>query len=139
MLAQVRQGHKAPVFKSQSDEWSTPRSFYQALDAEFGFDFDPCPLDSDFDGLEIEWGQRNFCNPPYSRGKQPKWIQKGFEESRKGKLVVMLLPARTDTAAWHDFVMKADEIRFVRGRLKFGDGEGRATFPSVIVVFRGGA
>lgn len=78
-----------------------------------------------------------FVNPPYKQIKE--WIKKGFEESLKGKTVVFLIPSRTDTAYWHDYVMKASEIRFIRGRLKFeGYGGGSAPFPSAIVIFKNG-
>src|SRR3990167_4110032 len=101
-------------FSSITDDWSTPKDFYMALDAEFSFDFDPCPIESypKFDGLKIEWGKRNFVNPPYSNLKA--WCKKAYEEYLKGKLVVMLIPSRTDTIAWHDYVMKAKEIRFIK-------------------------
>ena len=86
-------------------------------------------------GLKAEiWGKRNFVNPPYSKIKE--WTRRAFEMSHKGRLVVLLIPSRTDTAWWHDFVMKAAEIRFIRGRLKFGDSKNSAPFPSCIVVFR---
>lgn len=77
-------------------------------------------------------------NPPYGR-QIGNWVKKAKETARQGKAtVVCLLPARTDTAWWHDYVMKADEIRLIRGRLKFGDGKGSAPFPSAIVVFKKG-
>ena len=119
-------------------DWRTPKELYDKLDAEFAFDFDPCPCDPQFDGLEAEWGRSNFVNPPYGR-EVVKWCRKALDESQKGKLVVMLVASRTDTAWWHDYVMNADEIRFIRGRLKF-DGypaSGCAPFPSAIVIFRG--
>ena len=116
-------------------DWRTPKATYDELNKEFQFDFDPCPTDPSFDGLTISWGQRNFVNPPYGR-EIPKWIAKGFDEASKGKLVVFLIPSRTDTAWWHDYVMKADEIRFIRGRLKFEGAQHNAPFPSCIVVFK---
>lgn len=76
-------------------------------------------------------------NPPYGRAISD-WIRKAFEEAQKGATVVALIPSRTDTRYWHDYVMKAKEIRFVRGRLKFGDGKNSAPFPSVVVVFEKG-
>jgi len=127
------------LFSSLSDNWNTPVSLYKKLDKEFLFDFDPCPQDHDFDGLSIEWGKRNFVNPPYSEWQ--KWVEKGYHESRKGKLVVFLLPSRTDTKVFHDYIIPfADEIRFLRGRLRFrfqGDRTKRhnAPFPSMIVIF----
>lgn len=121
-------------FSSITDEWKTPASIYEKLDAEFNFDFDPCPLGGSIDGLAIEWGKCNFVNPPYSDLKA--WCKKAYEEHLKEKTVVLLIPSRTDTAAWHDYCMKADEIRFIRGRLKFGDAKNSAPFPSAVVIFR---
>jgi len=123
------------LFSSANDVWSTPKDVYRVLDSEFRFTFDPCPLDPQFDGLKIEWGKVNFCNPPYSRLKD--WIKKAYLEWSKGKTVVLLIPSRTDTKAWHDYVMEATEIRFIKGRLKFGDAKNPAPFPSAIVIFRG--
>jgi hypothetical protein len=122
-------------FSSQRLDWKTPKAVYQVLDAEFSFDFDPCPPDPRFNGLEIEWGGANYVNPPYGRGIGA-WIEKGYAEYLKGKTVVFLIPSRTDTRWWHDYCMKADEIRFIKGRLKFDDQENSAPFPSAIVVFR---
>lgn len=84
----------------------------------------------------IGGGKRVFCNPPY--GKEiAKWVQKSFEESRKkNTLVVMLIPARTDTKYFHDFIYGKAEIRFIRGRLKFGNAKTAAPFPSMVVIFR---
>lgn len=124
-------------FSSQRQNWKTPRKFYEELDKEFAFDFDPCYADGkvtwDNSGLAVEWGQSNFVNPPYS--ECAKWCKKAWIEAQKGKTVVMLIPSRTDTAYWHDFVMKASEIRFVRGRLKFDDQKHNAPFPSAVVIF----
>lgn len=122
-------------FSSQRLDWQTPKAVYQKLNEEFGFDFDPCPPNPTFDGLEIEWGGSNFVNPPYGR-EIPKWVKKGYEEAQKGKRVVFLIPSRTDTKWWHDYIMKADEIRFIKGRLKFDDHENSAPFPSAVAVFR---
>jgi len=123
------------LFTSLRGDWKTPRALYQALDAEFHFDHDPCPVNPKIDGLENEWGNVNFVNPPYGKDIA-KWVQKGYLESLKGKVVVFLLPSRTDTQWWHAYVMKADEIRFIRGRLKFDDQKNSAPFPSAIVIFR---
>lgn len=120
-------------FSRLTDEWRTPKSLYEKLDKEFKFDFDPCPLGGNVDGLSLDWGKVNFVNPPYSQLKA--WCKKSYEESLLGKTVVMLIPSRTDTAAWHDYCMKAKEIRFIRGRLKFGDSKNSAPFPSAIVIF----
>ena len=122
------------LFSSLRGDWKTPRALYQALDAEFRFDYDPCPAQPKFDGLESDWGNTNFVNPPY--GKEiGKWIQKGYQQHLKGKTVVFLLPSRTDSHWWHDYITKANEIRFIRGRLKFDDQKNSAPFPSAIVVF----
>ena len=122
------------MFSSQRHNWKTPRMFYKALDAEFHFDFDPCPPDPAFDGLEVEWGASNFVNPPYG-SEISKWLKKGYSESLKGKTVVFLVPSRSDTRWWHDYVMEAKEVRFIKGRLKFDDQKNSAPFPSAIVIF----
>ena len=137
------------MFSSKTGQWGTPQEFYDKLDWRFGpFNLDPC-ADADNakctkfftesqDGLSQSWeGFTSFVNPPYGRGIE-KWIKKAYEESRKEDTkVVMLIPARTDTKYWHQYVMKADEIHFVKGRLKFGDSENSAPFPSAVVVFDG--
>jgi phage N-6-adenine-methyltransferase len=108
-----------------SDNWATPKKLYDELDAEFNFDFDPCPLnigeiDPSNDGLIIDWGMRNYVNPPYSRKLKEAFVIKAIEESKKGKLVVMLLPVSTSTKLFHDHIQpNAKEIRFLRGRVKF--------------------
>lgn len=122
------------LFKSSSDNWKTPKEFYQALDAEFRFTHDPCPFRSVQNNLDEEWGERNFINPPYSQIE--KWVKKAFQEYQKGRLCVMLIPSRTDTRWWHDYVMKASEIRFVKGRLRFSGAKHNAPFPSAIIVFK---
>ena len=138
------------MFSSKSNDWATPQDFYNQLDAEFGFTLDPCASQSsakcssfytaDDDGLSKNWeGQTVFMNPPYGR-KIGNWIQKAYEEGEKGNTrVVALIPARTDTKYWHNYCMKATEIRFVKGRLKFGQGNTKnsAPFPSAVVVFSG--
>lgn len=118
-------------------DWKTPKAVYQTLDAEFGFDHDPCPTNPKVDGLKSEWGGVNYVNPPYGR-ELPKWIKKGWEEYQKGKTVVFLIPSRTDTTWWHEFCMKATEIRFIKGRLKFDDQANSAPFPSAIIIFKYG-
>lgn len=105
---------------NHSDNWSTPKDLYNKLNSEFNFDFDPCPLNSEFDGLKIEWGQSNFINPPYSRVLKEKFVVKAIEEFRKGKKCVMLLPVSTSTKLFHDHILpNATEIRFLKGRVKF--------------------
>ncbi len=137
------------MFSSKTGQWATPQEFFDKLDWRFGpFNLDPCAdadnakctkffTESD-DGLSHSWeGYTSFINPPYGRGIE-KWIKKAYEESRKDNTrVVMLIPARTDTKYWHHYVMKADEIHFVKGRLKFGDSANSAPFPSAVVVFDG--
>jgi len=116
-------------------DFRTPSSFYNELDKEFNFNFDPCPPNPKFDGLKIAWKRRNFINPPYGR-QIGLWIKKAYEESLKGKLCVLLIPARTDTRWWHDYIMKSKDIRFIKGRLKFSNYNNSAPFPSCIVVFK---
>ena len=127
------------LFSSATEHWSTPKDVYDALDAEFHFNFDPCPLDNKpgSDGLTEPWGSRTFVNPPWSRQRPIRpWLEKALAESLLGKLVVCLIPSRTDTAVWHDIVMQG-EIRFCRGRIKFGGSKTGAPFPSAVVIFRG--
>lgn len=121
------------LFSHSSEHWATPKDLYKSLNDEFSFTLDPCPLNSLRDGLEINWsGHRVYCNPPYGRG-----ISKWLEKSREADLAVYLLPSRTDTKWWHDWAMKAVEIRFLRGRLKFNDSKNSAPFPSVLLIYRG--
>jgi site-specific DNA-methyltransferase (adenine-specific) len=124
------------LFSKKSDDWATPQNLYALLDSEFGFDFDPCPLNRTFDGLEVNWGKRNFVNPPYSN--QRAFIEKGNLELMRGnaELNVYLLPARTDTKLFHELIYGKSEIRFLRGRLKFGDSKNSAPFPSMVCVMR---
>jgi hypothetical protein len=123
------------LFSSASDHWYTPPDFYAELDREFAFTFDPCPLMSEESGLLRPWAGRVFCNPPYS--KIGEFIKKGVWHlhTKEAEIVVYLIPARTDTAWFHDYCYGKAEIRFVRGRLKFG-GKGSAPFPSMLVIFR---
>lgn len=134
------------LFSSKSDEYETPQDVFNALDAEFHFNLDPCSTDENHkcqvwftkeeNGLCQDWGgYRVFCNPPYSRISE--WVEKCYQESRKdGTLVVMLIPARTDTRYFHDYILHRSEIRFIKGRLKFGDSKNSAPFPSMVVIFR---
>jgi len=118
---------------AKSDDWTTPKDFYDKLNEEFHFDYDPCPVNFQKDGLTTDWGERNFINPPYSDWQ--KWVKKGFEEYKKGKLCVFLLPSRTDTKAFHEIILANKfEVRFVKGRLKFGDNGTPAVFPSMVVI-----
>ena len=137
------------MFSSKTGEWATPQEFFDKLSWRFGpFDLDPCadPTNTKCanffteaeNGLAKSWvGFTSFVNPPYGRGID-QWIEKAYNESRnEDTKVVMLIPARTDTKYWHKYVMKADEVYFVKGRLKFGDSENSAPFPSAVVVFDG--
>jgi hypothetical protein len=124
------------MFRSQSVEWPTPQKLRDELDAEFRFDFDPCPIGGEQDGrstLFTSWrGKRVFCNPPYG----PE-IRKFLERAHEAELAVFLIPARTDTRWFHELVLPlANEIRFIRGRLKFGDSKNSAPFPSMLVIYQ---
>lgn len=102
------------------DDWATPDYFYGELNKEFNFNFDPCPLFSEFDGLVIDWKERNFINPPYSQKLKVAFIEKAVEESKKGKLCVCLIPVSTSTKLFHDVIKpNAKDIRFIKGRIKF--------------------
>jgi hypothetical protein len=102
-----------------NNDWETPDWLYKELDDEFKFDFDPCPLNADFDGLVIPWGKSNFVNPPYSRDLKPKFIQKAYEEYLLGKTCVLLIPSATGTKQFHEIILPNAEIRFLKGRIKF--------------------
>jgi len=127
----------------QHDNWATPKEVYDQLDKEFHFDFDPCPLNHSFDGTIVEWGRSNFVNPPYSRKLKEAFIKKAFEESKKGKTSVMLLPVSTSTKIFHEIVYPNAEIRFWKGRINFlpngiKDEKYKAgQMDSMIVIFRG--
>lgn len=133
------------LFSSSTNEWATPQAFFDALNAEFNFTLDPCATPENTkcknfytienDGLTQNWGgQRVFCNPPYGR-EIKDWVRKCYEESKRAEVVVMLIPARTDTAYFHDYIYhKAKEVRFIRGRLHFNEA-GPAPFPSMVVIF----
>tara|TARA_R100001460_G_scaffold4315_1_gene12386 strand:- start:678 stop:1097 length:420 start_codon:yes stop_codon:yes gene_type:complete len=108
---------------NHSDNWQTPPELYNKLNEEFNFNFDPCPLNHDlqiWDGLKIEWKERNFINPPYSRKLKDLFVKKAIEESKKEKLCVLLLPVSTSTKLFHDHILpNKKEIRFLKGRVKF--------------------
>ena len=137
------------LYSCRTDEWSTPQCVFDALNNEFKFTLDPCAtthnakcaeyFTQEQDGLQQDWGQRHvFCNPPYGRHMK-EWAKKCYVASCRGALVVLLAHARTDTIWFQDWVYnKASEIRFVRGRLKFGAGTQSAPFPSLIAVYRCG-
>ena len=134
------------MFSSANEVWETPQDFFDKLNEEFHFNLDPCALPENAkcekyftpeqDGLIQDWGgYRVFCNPPYGR-KLKTWVRKCYEEGQKpNTIVVMLIPARTDTSFFHDYIYHHAEIRFVRGRLKFGGCDDPAPFPSMVVIF----
>ena len=130
-------------FSSKTDLWATPQNFFDKYNAIYNFELDVCALPENAkcskfftpeqNGLSQDWHGKCWMNPPY--GKTIKdWVKKAFESSKNGALVVCLLPARTDTAWWHDYCMKG-KIEFIRGRLKFGGSKNSAPFPSAIVIF----
>ena len=133
-------------FSSKTGEWDTPQDFFDKLNEQFDFTLDPCATEANAkcdkyfteeeDGLTQDWARQTvFVNPPYGRGIG-EWLKKAYKESRKhNTVVVLLIPSRTDTKWWHDYVMKAQEVHLVRGRLKFGSAENAAPFPSAVVVF----
>ena len=135
-------------YSSKTNEWSTPQDFFDELDKEFNFTLDPCATSENAkcnkyftvedDGLKQDWSNDVvFMNPPYGR-EIKYWVQKAYEESLKGATVVCLIPARTDTAYWHNYIFgKADDIRFIKGRLKFGGSKNPAPFPSAIIIYKG--
>lgn len=134
---------------NNNDNWETPRLFFEELNKSFNFDFDPCPLNHDltkWDGLKIEWGERNFINPPYSRKLKEQFILKGIEESKKGKLCVFLLPVSTSTKIFHEHILpNKTEIIFLKGRLKFSGINTKGEYvtdkapmhDSMIIIFDG--
>ncbi len=159
-------------YSSDSNEWETPIEFFNKLDSEFNFTLDPCCSEFNYkckkhytekeNGLKQDWSKDVvFMNPPYGR-EIKHWVEKAYRESLKGAVVVCLIPARTDTSYWHEYIFPyADDIRFVRGRLKFGKTDSvnyveqldmfglkqkkpinvscdlPAPFPSAIVIFKG--
>lgn len=139
--------NKELMFSSKTDMWSTPEKFFNELNNEFNFTLDPCATKENAkcekyytekeNGLIQDWsGETVFCNPPYGRNIY-KWVKKSYEESKKeNTIVVMLIPARTDTKYFHDFIYHNAEIRFIKGRLKFGDSKNAAPFPSMVVIFK---
>lgn len=134
------------MFSSKDQTWETPKDFFKKLDDEFHFTLDPCCSKETAkcgkfytekeNGLVQDWqGETVFINPPYGR-EISKWVQKSYEESKKeNTLCVMLIPARTDTKWFHEYIYHNAEIRFLKGRLKFGNATNSAPFPSMIVIF----
>ena len=137
------------MLTSKRNDWETPQKLFDELNKEFNFTIDAAADEENHkceryytkkeNGLEKSWkNERVFLNPPYGR-ELPKWVKKAAEEAKnKNTIVVMLIPARTDTKWFHDYIYKKAEIRFIKGRLKFGDGGKDAPFPSMVVIFRRG-
>lgn len=135
------------MFSSKTDLWATPQEFFDELNKEFSFSLDVCALPEnakckDFytpevDGLSQPWTGRVWCNPPYGR-EIGKWVTRAYLSvcSGNAELVVLLLPARTDTRWFHDYIYQKAEVRFIKGRLKFSGAKYNAPFPCMVVVFR---
>ncbi|MBP3369672.1 MAG: adenine methyltransferase [Clostridia bacterium] len=137
------------LLSSASDEWSTPIDLFEKLNAEYDFTLDPCADDMNHkcdkyytkeqNGLVQDWtGERVFCNPPYGKSIG-EWVKKAFNEVYFGKcnLVVMLIPARTDTRWFHDYIYNKSHVIFIKGRIKFGGSRHDAPFPSMLVIYKG--
>ena len=134
------------MWSSATDLWSTPQDFYDKLNEEFRFTLDPCStaenrkctlyFTKEQDGLAQDWGKNTvFMNPPYGR-TVGDWMRKAYESAQAGATVVCLVHARTDTRWFHDWVYGKAELRFVKGRLKFGGQKNSAPFPSLVAIYR---
>lgn len=133
------------LYSSATEEWATPQDLYDVLDSEFHFDLDVCATEENHkaprfytkadDGLAQALDGVCWMNPPYGKTIS-HWMKKAYESSQHGATVVCLVHARTDTAWWHDYVTHAAEVRFIRGRLRFGGAPNSCPFPSVLVIFR---
>jgi site-specific DNA-methyltransferase (adenine-specific) len=134
------------LFTSKRDVWSTPQSLFDRLNAEFGFTIDVCATEEnarvrpyyspEVNGLKQQWKGTVWMNPPFSEIE--RWMKKAYLSSLLGATVVALTPARVDTKWFFDFALRAEEIRFLQGRLRFGDARNSAPFPTCIAVFRPG-
>lgn len=139
------------MMSSNTNEWGTPQDLFNELNKEFGFTLDPCSTHqnakcakhytAEDDGLSKDWSNDVvFCNPPYGKDIG-NWVKKAYEENQKGATVVLLIPARTDTKYFHEYIYNQHEIRFIKSRLKFTDSNGQiqaaAPFPSMVVVMKG--
>lgn len=133
------------MVSSKTNEWETPAYFFNELNEEFGFTLDPCSNGNHKckkyftikeDGLKQDWSKDIvFMNPPYG-GHTGDWIRKAMDESQRGAVVVCLIVASTDRSYWHDYIFPhAKQIRFIRGRLTFGDANSTAPFASAVVIF----
>ncbi len=137
------------ALSSKTDQWETPQDLFDTLDKKFNFNLDPCADLSNFkcdkyfteqiDGLKQSWaGHTVFMNPPYDR-EIKYWLKKAYEESKNDTLIVSLIPARTDTSYWHDYIFDKAEVYFLRGRIKFGQTKNPAPFPSAVVIHGNGS
>lgn len=139
------------LMSSNTNEWGTPQDLFDKLNKEFNFTLDPCSSATNYkcekhytqedNGLIQDWSNDIvFCNPPYGKDI-PLWVEKAYKENQKGATVVLLIPARTDTRYFHNYIYKQHEIIFIKGRLKFTNEQGKtqqsAPFPSMIVIMRG--
>jgi phage N-6-adenine-methyltransferase len=134
------------LYSSRTEEWPTPKALFAALNREFRITLDPCATRANAtcpryftkadNGLAQDWGLHTvFCNPPYGR-QIAAWVEKCFCAAQAGATVVLLIPSRTDTRYFHDWIYNKAEVRFVRGRLRYGDGPQSAPFPSLIAIYR---
>lgn len=133
------------MFTSKTDMWETPQDLFDNLDSEFHFTLDVCAVKENAkcknfyspeqDWLSQPWTGHVWCNPPYGR-QIGKWVRRALFASAAGATVVMLLPARTDTKWFHEYIYHKAEIRFIRGRIKFNGVKGNAPFPSMVCIFR---
>ena len=134
------------LFSSNKMDWTTPKDFFEKLNREFNFTLDPCASKENAlckkfytvqeNGLLQNWGgERVFCNPPYGR-KIGEWVKKCYEESLKpNTTIVLLIPNRSDTKWYHEYIHGKARVEPVKGRLKFGNSKNSAPFPSIWVVF----
>lgn len=130
------------MFSSKTDMWETPQDFFNKLNKEFNFDVDVCATKENAkckkfytleeNGLQQTWTGTCWMNPPYGI-EISKWVKKASESKAT---VVCLLPARTDTRWFHEYIYNNAEIRFIKGRLRFGNSNNSAPFPSMVVIFR---
>ena len=132
------------LFSSKTDMWETPLNFFESLNKEFNFKTDVCAIcenakcknffSPEIDGLKQDWTGSCWMNPPYGR-QIGAWIKKAYDSALKGATIVCLVPARTDTKWFQDYCLKSNDVRFIRGRLKFGNAKNSAPFPSALIVF----
>lgn len=134
------------LFSSKSDDWYTPIDLFNSLNEEFNFTLDPCASDLNHkcnkyytindNGLLFSWEDEVvFCNPPYSDIK--RWCEKCCYEYLSNNItIVLLIPARTDTQYFHEYILPYCELRFIKGRLKFGGSKNSAPFPSILCIYK---